>query len=110
MATTWQELATEKKRKQKKEIPKEWLIQTPPDDVLDVSRLPEECGLLSRKELEITNATVDILLERLAFGVWSSVEVTTAFYKRAIVAHQLVRLSIHLYSLRVDFTNSRPTV
>jgi amidase len=110
MAPIWQELATEKKRKQEKEIPKEWLIQTPPDDVLDVSRLPEECGLLSAKELEITNATVDVLLDQLALGAWSSVEVTTAFYKRAIVAHQLVRLLIHLYSLRVDFMNSRPTV
>lgn len=52
--------------------------------------MPATSGLLSARELEITD-TLDFetLLSNLANGIWSSVEVTTAFYKRAIIAHQL---------------------
>jgi len=90
MAQNWKQLAAEKKQRQFDTIPKEWLISAPPDTVLDVTRVPEECGLLTEKELEITTSPVETLLEKLAARTWTSVEVTTAFYKRAIVAHQLV--------------------
>ena len=57
-----------------------------------MQHIPEQCGLLTARELEITNTTdVDVLLNKLPTSAWSSVEVTTAFYKRAIIAHQLVR-------------------
>lgn len=89
--STWQELAEEKKRRQTASIPKEWLITQPADDVLDVTNVPTSCGLLSARELEITEVSeVAILLDKLATREWSSVEVTTAFGKRAILAHQLV--------------------
>jgi len=89
--STWQELAAEKKKRQIASIPKEWLITTPADDVLDVTDVPSNCGLLSARELEITAVSeVAVLLNKLATGEWSSVEVTTAFCKRAIIAHQLV--------------------
>ncbi len=93
MSTHWRELVTDKRRRQNESIPKEWLITTPPQSLLDVTKVPEQCGLLSAKELEITN-TVDVavLLNKLATSQWSAVEVTTAFCKRAIVAHQLVRI------------------
>ena len=56
--------------------------------VLDV---PATCGLLTPRELKITETTnVDTILQNLRTTEWSSVEVTTAFYKRAIIAHQLV--------------------
>jgi len=100
-AGDWKELAAEKKQRQRDSIPKQWVISTPSDAVLDVTTLPEECGLLSSKELEITNATVDGLLKNLAAGTWSSVEVTTAFYKRAVIAHQLVS-SCYLLGRRSD--------
>jgi amidase len=94
MSTTWQDAVAEKRRRQQESIPKEWLIKTPPSDVQHVIAIPESCGLLSAKELEITGTVdVDVLLRNLASGEWSSVEVTTAFYKRAIVAQQLVRRS-----------------
>lgn len=95
MADTWKSLAAEKKQRQKESIPQEWLISVPGDEVLDVTGVPEACGLLSEKEVRITNTEVDVLLERLAQGDWSSVDVTTAFYKRAIVAQQVVRLVGH---------------
>jgi amidase len=91
MSTTWQELAAEKKARQAASIPKEWLIVPPASDVLDVTDFPPKCGLLSARELEITGVSqVATLLNKLATGEWSSVEVTTAFCKRAIIAHQLV--------------------
>jgi hypothetical protein len=89
--STWQDLVAEKKRRQTASIPREWLITPPADDVLDVTDVPSSCGLLSARELEITEVSeVAVLLNKLATGEWSSVEVTTAFCKRAIVAQQLV--------------------
>jgi amidase len=93
---TWQEIAAEKKARQTASIPKEWLITPPPDDVLDVTDVPAKCGLLSARDLQITTVTdATILLQKLATGEWSSVEVTTAFCKRAVIAHQVVRPSFH---------------
>lgn len=86
----WTELAAEKKQRQLKSIPQGWLVSPPPDSTLDVTGFPETCGLLTEREIKITNTSVDVLLEKLACGEWSAVDVTTAFYKRAIVAHQLV--------------------
>ncbi|KAG9314390.1 amidase signature domain-containing protein [Chiua virens] len=45
----------------------------------------------------ITNEDVIVLLGRLAGGEWSAVEVTTAFYKRAVVAHQLVNCLTEIF-------------
>ncbi|KAI0033148.1 general amidase [Vararia minispora EC-137] len=88
---TWQELVADKRARQADETPKDWLIVPPPTDRLNVVDFPRECGLLSPKEIEITETSdVDVLLRNLASGVLSSVEVTTAFYKRAIIAHQTV--------------------
>lgn len=96
--STWQELVAEKKRRQTASIPKEWLIAPPADDVLDVTDVPSTCGLLSARELEITAVSeVAILLNKLATGEWSSVEVTTAFCKRAIVAHQLTNCLTEIF-------------
>ena len=87
----WKDLAAAKKAHQQKTIPGQWIIANPPPkDQLDVSALPESYGVLSAKDVEITNSQVDVLLAKLADGTWSTVEVTTAFSKRAIIAHQLV--------------------
>ena len=86
----WTALAADKKQRQLKSIPQQWLVTLPPDSTQDVIDFPERCELLNAREIEITNTPVDILLEKLASGEWSAVDVTTAFYKRAIVAHQLV--------------------
>ncbi|RPD82580.1 general amidase [Lentinus tigrinus ALCF2SS1-7] len=98
-ANTWQELVADKRRRQQAAIPPEWMLQSPPDQsVLDVRGIPEQSGILSQQELEITNTTdVDVLLHKLATAQWSSVEVTTAFYKRAIIAHQLVNCLTEIF-------------
>ncbi|KAH7915795.1 general amidase [Hygrophoropsis aurantiaca] len=93
----WSDLVADKKRRQAESIPKEWLISPPPDTLLDVTAFPETCGLLTAHEIEITNTLVDVLLRKLASGEWTSVAVTTAFYKRAIIAHQLVNCLTEIF-------------
>ena len=95
----WTDLVAEKKQRQVKSIPQDWLVSPPPDSTLDVTGFPETCGLLNAREIEMTNTSVDVLLERLASGEWTSVDVTTAFYKRAIVAQQLVSRFAEAFAL-----------
>ena len=107
MPTSWQELAAEKKARQTASIPKEWLITPPADDVLDVTDVPAKCGVLSERDLEITAISdVTVLLQKLATGEWSSVEVTTAFCKRAVIAHQVVRPLFHLPANRQSYPHT----
>ncbi|RDX55889.1 general amidase [Lentinus brumalis] len=95
----WQELVADKKRRQQAAIPPEWILKSLPDEsVLDVRAIPEQSGILSERELQITSTTdVDVILHKLATAEWSSVEVTTAFYKRAIIAHQLVNCLTEIF-------------
>ncbi|KAJ8522020.1 hypothetical protein ONZ45_g1362 [Pleurotus djamor] len=96
--TTWQSLVADKQRRQQASIPKAWLINVPDTRVApDITKVPDTCGILTSKEVEITNANVEILLPRLASGSWTAVEVTTAFYKRAIIAHQLTNCLTEIF-------------
>jgi amidase len=92
----WQELAAVKRKEQRESIPREWLLDhanLPRPDQVNVIHVARTCGLLTERDLEITeNIDVHILLEKIKRGEWSAVEVTRAYYKRAIVAHQVVRL------------------
>jgi amidase len=97
MVRDWQEVVKGKKAEQSKQLPQEWLL---PESILstisdksDISVLnvPAECGLLTAKELDITsNYDAVDLVEKMANKELSSVEVTTAFCKRAAVAQQVV--------------------
>ncbi|KAF8577001.1 general amidase [Ramaria rubella] len=93
----WQDLCIDKKKRQAAAIPAEWHITIPPDEQLNVLQVPRQCGLLDANELVITEADVPELLNRLASGEWSAVEVTRAFYKRAIVAHQLTNCLTEIF-------------
>lgn len=100
MSPTWQDLVADKKRRQTASIPHDWLIAPLPQSVRDVRSVPEECGLLSPTELEITNTVdVELILRNLAIAKWSAVEVTLAFYKRAIIAQQLVSVACNMIAL-----------
>ncbi|KAI0706224.1 general amidase [Cytidiella melzeri] len=94
----WQTLCAERKEKQANSIPPEWIISVPKESYGSVQYVPEDCGLLTALELEITDTTdIDILLSKLAAGIWSSVQVTTSFYKRAIIAHQLTNCLTEIF-------------
>lgn len=88
----WKALAARKRKVLDDSIPQEWLIpKCPITDFPNVIDVPHKCGLLTPRELEITETKdVDCILQKLRNREWTSVETTRAFYKRAVIAHQLV--------------------
>jgi amidase len=74
-------------------IQTQWLLpedKLPPAERLNVLDIPRESGLLSEKELEITESDASKLVRKMGAGDWSAEEVTIAFLKRATIGHQLV--------------------
>ncbi len=56
----------------------------------NVTQIPRQCGLLTARELEITeNYDAVALAAALANKTYTAVEVAAAFCKRAVIAHQL---------------------
>jgi amidase len=93
----WQELAKSKRLSVFSKIPKDWLLppsqtaQYTETSTLSVLSVPRTCGILTEKELDITeNYDATALVEMMAKGELKSVEVVTAFCKRAAVAQQCV--------------------
>ncbi|KAK5128911.1 hypothetical protein LTR85_000244 [Meristemomyces frigidus] len=93
MPDTWREIAARKQKQRAEGIPKPWLLPSSyplgagSDNVLNV---PRECGLLTADEIRITEAyDATALVSELAAGRLKSVDVVTAFCKRAAIAHQL---------------------
>jgi hypothetical protein len=87
---TWQSKVAKKQAEVKAAIPAQWLLPPSirPPSVLDI---PRKCGILSERELIITESyDARQLLHQLAIGRLTSVEVTEAFSKRAAIAQQLV--------------------
>lgn len=77
----------------KSKIPKDWLLSEAllsfkPRNVVSVFR---SCGLLTQRELDITDVEDCVaLLEQLHSREWSALEVTLAYCKRAAIAQQLI--------------------
>ncbi|KAK9366349.1 amidase signature domain-containing protein [Lipomyces kononenkoae] len=93
MVAPWEEKALAKRAKLAASISKEYLIpesELPPADRLDVSQVPKE--LLPKEVVEITELTATEIVNAVAKGTYSAVEVTTAFIKRAVLAHQLLNI------------------
>lgn len=93
----WRSLCQDRKAVQNASIPEEWKIKLPSDTCMDVRSVTEDCGLLSSRELDIIDlGTKDVsALARLLADVtsgYTSFEVTTAYLKSAIIAHQVVSL------------------
>jgi amidase len=85
----WQDRAADKKSRIEASIPQNWRISHGPDS-LSVMDYPRQSGLLDADELAITESSATDLVAKLATGALTSVAVTTAFCKRAALAHQLV--------------------
>ena len=84
----WEEVSRSKQAARDALIPKAWRI--PPTDALNVMDVPRTCGVLSAKDLEMTELNAVQLVEQMVAGKLTSYEVTLAFCKRAAVAQQLV--------------------
>jgi len=88
----WREHAAKKKQSTLDAIPKEWRFDAAKyagqKNVIDI---PRQTGNLSDKDIEITEIDdANQLAAKLADGSYTAVDVTTAYLKRAAVAHQLV--------------------
>lgn len=112
MAADWETRAAEKRQRLRDGIPEDWRLnsellgelKTPLEEsdnnVLELG-FCKRSNILSEKELDITEShNVSELLKALAGGKLTALEVTTAFCKRAAIAHQLVNLcSLSLYPI-----------
>lgn len=94
----WQDVARAKQSQRYASIPAEWRLPTSITDQISskanisVLDIPENSGILTAKDLEITEKyDATDLLEMLRKKAFTSYEVTLAFCKRAAIAHQLVR-------------------
>jgi amidase len=95
--SNWQDLVAAKRHECEQKIPRDWLLSA---DLLALAQesprlldidIPRRSGLLSEVELDLTeNYTASQLLVKLASGQASSLDVTTAFCKRAAIAQQVV--------------------
>ena len=86
----WRAIAARKEQEQLARIPQSWRLdpECPRTNLLEV---PRTCDILNERELRITEyKDATALLEDLTTGRQRSVDVVTAFCKRAAVAHQLV--------------------
>ena len=81
----WHSIRDRKLADRAAKIPKEWLILSenlPGSDVLDVTDIPRTCGVLTPKELHITEAyDARSLAAVICNRKLTAVEVTTAFCK-----------------------------
>jgi Asp-tRNA(Asn)/Glu-tRNA(Gln) amidotransferase A subunit family amidase len=88
---TWQAIAKHKQAERQSRIPKEWLLPSAPSpNTLDVRSIPRTCGILSAKELDITEKyDATSLAQAIQSRIFSAEEVTIAFCKRAAIAQQV---------------------
>jgi amidase len=65
-------------------------LETSKNNLMELD-LPRKSGILDKRELDITESySIDQLLTGMAKGSLTCLEVTTAFAKRASIAHQVV--------------------
>jgi amidase len=89
---TWQKKAEAKVAETKSKIPDEWTLQK--HDLEAVKRQRQLSGpfierFLNDGELEITGNDSVPLLSKIKSGQYTALQVTTAFCKRAAIAHQI---------------------
>lgn len=93
----WETLISEKRAFRESRIPLEWRLdekitsQAHRGNPISAFSLLDQTNLLTKRERDITDSyDATALLGQLATGDISSLEVTTAFCKRAAIAQQLV--------------------
>ena len=90
---SWESVAAKVRARIDNAIPPSYLVdplllpKTLNEPILD---LPAKSGILTAREVEITELNAYELVPKLADQTYTSVEVTLAFCKRAAIAHQVV--------------------
>jgi amidase len=93
----WRLLTQSKRDSLAATIPQAWRLPTSmtsqfhKDAALNVLDVPRKCGILTPQELDITeNHDATQLVELMAAGTLKSIDVVTAFCKRAAIAQQCI--------------------
>ncbi|KAL1629159.1 hypothetical protein SLS56_005602 [Neofusicoccum ribis] len=97
---SWQEIAARKAAQRDALLAAHYPIpdeKLPSPGTLDVSDIPRASGLLTPKELEITESTAVQIVDRLAEGELTALEVLLAVSKRAAVAQKLLNCISEVY-------------
>lgn len=89
-AATWEEIGRQKREAIAALLPKRWRLQNIPSAEEAPNAITVVQSALSNNELRITEKSATQLLQLLATGELSAVEVFEAFAHRATIAHQLV--------------------
>lgn len=96
----WETIAARKQEERAAKIPKEWRIDEslmPSGETAFVQDFPRKSGMFSERELLITDATASEVVQRIASGEWTALEVTMAICKRAAVAQQLINCLTEIF-------------
>lgn len=91
MPSNWEATAADKKSRIAATIPAEWRLKSIPTED-NVMGIPKSSGIMTAEELAITESSAVDLVSEMAAGKLTSVVVTTAFCKRAALAHQVASL------------------
>ncbi|KAH6676587.1 amidase signature domain-containing protein, partial [Halenospora varia] len=92
----WEETAADKKARIAASIPQEWRLKSEVTDI-SVMDYPKKSDIMTTEEIAITESSATDLVAKLAQGSLTSVAVTTAFCKRAALAHQLLNCSLEFF-------------
>lgn len=93
---SWQNVAKDKKDRIDASIPPEWRLKSQPSEYC-VMGYTSICDVMSTDEISITNSSATDLVAKMAKGELTSVEVTTAFCKRAALAHQFLNCALEFF-------------
>ncbi|KAI9705661.1 MAG: hypothetical protein M1820_005071 [Bogoriella megaspora] len=99
MSDAWRDIAKRKQDERDAKIPKEWQLSSESSpDQNTLLEIPRRCGILNQNELEITGQyDATALLEKLSRKELRSVDVVTAFCKRAAIAHQVTNCLTEIF-------------
>lgn len=90
----WQHVAATRRSLIESKIPPEWRV---PEELLQSKNLvdlPRKCGIMTEQELSITELSAVEIVSAIQTNKISAVDTTTAFCKRAAIAHQAVRKTL----------------
>merc|ERR1712000_570272 len=93
---TWEQVVEDKRARLEATIPSEWRIKSKPTED-SVMAYPKQSGIMTPEELSITESSAVDLVAQLASRKLTSVAVTTAFCKRAALAHQLTNCALEFF-------------
>ncbi|KAH7247550.1 amidase signature domain-containing protein [Fusarium redolens] len=87
---SWTDISVAAQAELLQKIPERWRIdQKQYSGHSDVSRVPVTSGILSKRQIEITELTVSELHQRIRTRALRATEILEAFAARAAIAHQL---------------------